>query len=383
MGAAFFASYAHLDDNKYTKLRDVFDELRERVRAKVGAGDVNRVGFIDLGGVKTGSEWVKALGEQVATCRLFVCFCSNTYFNREISGKEFEAFRIRLTAAASPAGSFLLPVIWDKCTLPVAVQQFSPTHLNLPREYFEDGLCTLARVRRATEYEQAIEALAAAIADAIKHPTPLPPGAHPIDFDGLSSAFDNPGVDAIRVMALCEGQFGWEPDVGFTVRNAVEEATSPDRIRWRQLPHGDVPATTLARTAHDEEPIVIVVPQPVGHWLAILHDLDSVLATRATAPCAIIVGADDVTDAAQPGAADVGQALFPASWKTAVFAATFSQKHRLSLVNRIREAIYGLRAHALTRTSLATIEDQQLEAAARRSGVPTSIPTLAGPEGRQ
>src|SRR5690349_13388755 len=115
MAHVFFASYAGLDNDK-DQLRNVIVELRKSVRSKLGATDVDEVGFIyQAGSIKTGQDWQNELGEAIRHANVLVCFCSNTYFNSEYCANEFEVFRKRLNAFGAAGAELLaiIPVIWD------------------------------------------------------------------------------------------------------------------------------------------------------------------------------------------------------------------------------------------------------------------------------
>src|SRR5262245_2894430 len=115
MTHVFFTSYARLDSNKFSKLDRVVEELRERVRSKLGAKAAQDVGFFDTQDIQTGADWERVLGTALRHARILVCMCSPTYFNSEFCAKEFEVFRRRLQDAADAFKDVrvILPVLWD------------------------------------------------------------------------------------------------------------------------------------------------------------------------------------------------------------------------------------------------------------------------------
>lgn len=378
----YFASYARLDDNKYTKLRDSLEELRERVRALMGATDVKEVGFIDLDGVETGEEWVQKLGRVVANCRVLVCFCSRTYFNRPVCGKEFEIFRSRLPAGATHR--YVFPVIWDKCDLPKAVYRFNTLHRDFPKEYLEDGLCALRRLRREAEYETTIEALARSIADAASSPH-LAPGVHPVDFDGTASAFDNPMDDAVSVGVLSDSGLFSVVEIGRTVRAIVEEAARD--VGWRQWIVDDQVVERLDRSDRRGDAMILVVPSSLGSaWRVRLGEIDRWLTQKASGPLALLVavessssGGSGISAASAEGALRAALPLSgPGSAKHDVYISGSAE----SLLAKIRAAITRLRMDLVSRRAVARVDDPNLEAYARGAGVPIdNRPLIVATEG--
>jgi hypothetical protein len=378
--AYFFTSYARLDNNKYTKLGETVEELRERVRALIGAARVEDIGFFDLEEIKNGADWVQRLGHAVAKCRLLVCFCSNTYFNREVCGKEFEAFRQRLDGAAGD-GRYVFPIIWDKCVLPKAIERFQADNKAIPREYFEDGLCCLRRLRRQAEYEITIEALARAIADAASD-APLPDGFHPIDFAALPSAFDNPGADAVRIAVLCDAGLLWEAQPGRTARACIEEATARDQVRWRQMDNGPGICLQLKGSALGNEPVILIVPEPTTVWRQRIADLDAALASGTFDAGAVLVGTKSVRGGVMASDAEGAvRTLFPAGIGSLRYFGSFEEAMPVSLVEKLRLAIYRLRASALISGDVARVHDPVLEASAASDGVPIANPAVLSASG--
>lgn len=372
MDAFFFTSYARLDNNKHAKLGDAVDELRERVRSKIGAASLEEVGFFDVTDIQTAADWVSQLGEAVAKCRVFVCFCSNTYFNREICGKEFEVFRRRIDQTQPDRRIF--PIIWDRCELPQAIQRFNLTNRDFPREYFEDGLCSLRRLRRDAEYEQAIEAVANAIAQAVADP-PLPDGAHPVDFDDVTSAFDNPRDGAVRIGALHDQSVMWTVEIGRTLRAVIEQATAPDKLGWRQQRIGNDIAAKLSQ-GQSVQSLVVVAPDvtmlaPV--WRQRLTAIDTALAGPGACTTAMLVGVPP----GPPAIAAVAQAARDAAIRTALPLSSRAQNihgtyvvgSAASLAAELRAAISRVQMMGVKSTDVARVENAPIETAAREAGI--------------
>ena len=383
----FFTSYARLDDNKHTKLRDALDELRERVRGKLGAVDISQVGFFDVVDISTGSEWVTRLGEAAANCRVFVCFCSKTYFNREVCGKEFEVFRRRLAAILPGTNHrYVFPVIWDKCVLPAALGRYHIDHQGIPREYFEDGLCSLRRLRREAEYEMAIEALAKAISEAAADPH-LPPGIHPIEFDSLPSAFDNPapGTDAVSVGVLSDHGLFWQVELGQTVRSVAEEAASLERLGWRQRTVTDDIVSDVKDHGQRGDPLILIAPSELGMiWRARLTRVDGILADNSSLPCAVLVGykSSSIIVAGSASTEATIKATLPESAAGPTRHQAFDSASASSLREALRQTISRLRMDLNARRDAARVKDTQLANAASEAGVPIDAhPVVTGPTG--
>lgn len=376
----FFTSYARLDNNKYTKLGEAVDELSERVRSLTGLPST-AVGFFDVRDIETAEEWVNGLGEAVAKCRVFVCFCSNTYFNREVCGKEFEVFRTRMADAGAGRARYIFPIIWDKCELPAAIQRFNLANSEFPKEYLEDGLCSLQRLRREAEYKVAIDALAEAIAAARFDPE-LPHGKHPVDFDAVASAFDNPDPDAIRVGVLHDDGVRWRIELARTVRAVAEEAAASERVGWRQMLVGDDVVAKIVN-GPSLQPTVIVAPPVetlVPAWKLRLQAIDDALAGSKGTFTAMVIGT-------QPGAAPDFEAAIRAALPNSAAAghlhATYSAGSARSLRDVLRATISRLRMEVVKCGDVARVQAESLEEAALRAGVPTaSQPMISGPGAR-
>jgi TIR domain-containing protein len=384
LGPFFFTSYARLDNNKHTKLGEALDELRERVRGKLGATRADEVGFFDLEDIQTGQRWIERLGGVVARCRVFVCFCSRTYFNREVCGKEFEVFRKRL-AVPAPGARYVFPVIWDKCVLPAALGAYHADNAGFPREYFDDGLCALRRLRREAEYETTIEALATAIAAAANDP-PLPPGVPVVDFDGVPSAFDNPAAESVRIGLFGDQGLFWQSEIGRTARSLAEEAAASERVGWRQFEVRDDVALRIAELGASGDPLILIAPSNAGAaWANRLNAVDVALARDTTTPCAVLV-----EYVAQPpigtttGQAAIEEAIrsaVPLSFEGSTRHEAFESGSATSLLQKLRSVISKLRIDLNHRRDAARVSDPVLEASARAAGVPiASHPVVDGPK---
>lgn len=375
----FFTSYARLDSNRVSKLSKAVDELRERVRALLGAATLEEAGFFDVEDIATGDDWEKRLGRAASRCRVFVCFCSNTYLNREVCAKEFEVFRRRMAAVAGEGG-YVVPILWDRCELPKALAAFHAGVGVASEEYLHQGLCALRRTKRQ-EYQRIVEELAQAI-DRLKKKPALPHGAHPVGFDALVGAFDRSDRPGPRVCVLHPDGLRWSLEHGATARAAIDRAAAQAECGWSAFRLGEAAPADLAPVGGPDAPLVAVVGP----------DLDPVARLRlarfdawAAAPgrfASALVGAVRPALDATPGADEaLLRETFPLSFaasgrRYAVFDATSAS----SLEQRFRYALALLKSDAARGAEGARVEDATLAAAAHDAGVPIAArPMLAAP----
>src|SRR4051794_19302335 len=93
MPYVFFASYARADDNKSSKMGRVFEELRERVGAKPGAGATGGIAYVDSTDIRTGEEGQKLLVVEVHETPVLLGMMGPACLTSEWCGREFEIFR--------------------------------------------------------------------------------------------------------------------------------------------------------------------------------------------------------------------------------------------------------------------------------------------------
>jgi hypothetical protein len=357
--AVFFASYARLDDTRFSKLSDAIDELRERVRGKLGLPSVEDAGFYDQREIQVGAPWAGELLTAIATCRVFVCFCSNTYFNREICGKEFETFRRRLRAEPHAAAR-IVPILWDTCSVPQALLEYQMNHRNLPSEYFEDGLCALRRLRKNAEYEMALEVLADAIAQAAAE-APLQPAAVNVDqFAAMPSAFDNPRPDAIGVGALHDLGLRWLVDGVRTLRSIAEDAAATERVGWRELWDRHDITKPLGVRGHNDSGIIVAPPdedlsEPSRQAL---REVRKAIARPGSPLTALLIGAGR-TPAGPAPSADGG-----------LLGGTFAAGSAVGLTDALRCAIGEVRMASAKGQDAARVVSGEIESTAAETGVP-------------
>jgi hypothetical protein len=228
----FFFSYSQADTDDY--LDRFFDDLRLRVANLSGLAikktdpgweeQLNRVGFRDRYGVKTGADWKTEIGTAMQYNGVLVCVYSPNFFSRvktkEFCGREFTAFLKRDPAirfapgTGEPEKEFqlqgarnILPIVWYKLrhlqkdrlppyvlhSIAWALDRTVPEALNLL--YLGDGLRRIA-MEKGGQYDDILDHFAERIIDLAKNP--LPPLPAVPDIEKLPNAFwERPGDDKI------------------------------------------------------------------------------------------------------------------------------------------------------------------------------------------
>jgi FxsC-like protein len=205
----FFLSYAHMptpvgDDASDPNLwiEQLFKDICHRVR-EMATDPPPRIGFMD-GGIRHGSEWARALSENLAVCKTFVPLYSPHYFLSDNCGKEWHAFfgRVR-NGHARGTGQVrqVIPAQWIPVPVeqhPRAVQQiqFRPADLSSVA-YTEHGFYPLTHIGLfRADYELAVYKLAREIVN-VAEGEPAPPGPA-LDYESLPSAFADSSRQVMR-----------------------------------------------------------------------------------------------------------------------------------------------------------------------------------------
>jgi TIR domain len=390
MSHVFFASYARLDNDR-KRLGSVILDLRERVRGRLGALDASKVGFFDShDGILAAKDWEQTLGEAARHARVLVSFCSNTYFNSEYCANEFEVFRRRLGAWGGGGQSppVILPVIWNRCSLPKAVSRYqdSAEAQGFPSDYRNDGLLALQRNKTSkskARYNATLDALTTVIEQALAG-APLPPWPTPVVFDDLPGVFDNPGAYGVRAGALHPNGLRWELFPGTTLRALVEKVAAASHLPWRALKIGDDIAAQLTSAAADRE-AVVVVAHAASIGAGILKVRADVIDANAGENCRILVGIDGAPGRATPPETVLLKLreLFPS--QTNAGRVQGVDVDALAAVEaRIAEQIATTRMTMVAADPAERVTDATLAQAALEQGIGTATrPLVAGPDGRR
>ena len=121
-GVYFFLSYAHAprqarrDDPPDKPVRDFFRDLSEEVAGVVGLPRGAPVGFADWQ-IRAGRYWRQELGKVLGTCGAFVPLYTPRYFESEMCGQEWAAFRRRESrhrAHTKEEKTAIVPVVWTR-----------------------------------------------------------------------------------------------------------------------------------------------------------------------------------------------------------------------------------------------------------------------------
>jgi hypothetical protein len=137
----FFLSHARADADPYfeTFYRDFIEELR----GKVGAPNVDGLGFRDTEDIALGALWRPEIERALLESRTFLAMLSPTYIKRPACAKEWAGFEWRLRRQGGAATALLLPLVWIPTPpgdLPAVVQARQFAHAALGRTYVTHGL---------------------------------------------------------------------------------------------------------------------------------------------------------------------------------------------------------------------------------------------------
>jgi hypothetical protein len=399
MAHTFFTSYARSDSNKYSRLKNVVDELKERVRAKLGVGKADTVAFFDASDIAVGADWERVLGDAVRHAPVLVCLCSPTFFNSEFCACEFEVFRRRVEAAGPGFADarVVVPVIWDVGTgagwMPSSVTRFYYKDDRMPPNYATDGLCVLRRIKGQREaFTRTIEVLAEAIALAASRQ--LPPSPAPVRFDDLPRSFHNPVPDRYNaaVLVLHDDGLRWKPSSsGTALTRVIDNVTCQLRIGWREVSAG-VNAVQELIDARDRRQASVLLTTDADaaspRWSALIRAIDEARLDN----CAVLVdlrpptGTDiqaeavvltGLVGATAPHGEDVLRRAFPTLTGTSAFHACFSFESEERLHAELTRAIEKVRLALIAADPPGRITDPDFET---HVGV-VRRPILAGPGG--
>ena len=387
--ALFFNSYARLDANKHSKLNSVIDELRTIVRGKVGATDVEQVGFWDTRDIKTGADWERRLGDAVRKARVLVCFCSPTYFNSEFCAKEFEIFRLRLQNAIAAIDPLrvVVPVIWEPGSAPEVLKRFQRVNPDLPPDYCSGGLRALRRIKGTRgQYGQAIEALADVISNAIKAMPELPELPGPVRFDDLPRTFHNPGESSggIGVVFLHPQGPRWSPrDDGEIVARVVDAVAGELRVTWHEVRADSQWPARLARAKETGEALLVITEVNAAQSGAIRPYLEE-LGRAGLTHCALFVGSRAARPSGAPlldgsltvlpvvgtppGPDDFIKTMSPGLLNLVPAPASFPLENLTEAANRMTEGIVRLRMEIARFQPASRVENPALDASAKAEG---------------
>jgi FxsC-like protein len=209
----FFLSYAHSPrpdgpdpDDPDQLIGRLFKDLCDHISDETGQ-PASSVGFMDRE-LQPGNEWPWRLSRSLAACRVFVPMYSRQYFQSELCGKEWAAFRERSrngSAHMSDHIEAIVPALWHPVPHQALPEAASEIHFNpgeLGQIYAESGLYVIMKLTRfSEEYEWVVYNLAERILRvAERAPEPGPA----MDYRALASAFssapDLPGDKRLRVI---------------------------------------------------------------------------------------------------------------------------------------------------------------------------------------
>ena len=373
MTYVFFASYARLDNNRFARLIDVVGELRDRVRAKLGASATDQIGFVDSSDILTGQEWETRLASELHSARVLVCFMSPTYFNSEWCTREFAVFRQRVDRL-DPPPPVVIPVLWERGAIPQALSRLQFKDDRLPDKYQKDGLAALKRVKGASRaYWTTMDVLADIICDAARYE--LPPLRPLLSFRDLPRSFDNPGVGGVMLAVLHPQGPQWSFGIaGSTVARSIESVAQRLRIPWREIVMDNKLVDNIATLVSERRMVVIVTDEAQVELPIIARQLET-LDAKAWAAIGILVATS-----ADPAPGLLG-GLFPKIAAARKFQLhTFSLNSSNSFVDKLESVVSTLQRLRIEQQPVSKAMDPQLAEQAERDGIPiTTRPILQGP----
>lgn len=164
----FFLAYPHTPEQRWVErlYRDLCHEVLERSTLPTLA-PLQKVGFMDVSGIRVGGNWRHEVADALARCRTFVPLYSPRYFTREECGKEWDAFMQRIldhTARHNGRPAAIVPALWlpvEEAEMPLVARDVQCDHKLLGEVYAEEGFYTLIKNSLYTEhYLTAVQRLA-------------------------------------------------------------------------------------------------------------------------------------------------------------------------------------------------------------------------------
>ncbi|MBI4662048.1 MAG: TIR domain-containing protein [Verrucomicrobia bacterium] len=325
MKPLFFLSYFRADARS-GNIERFYKELVTIVRSKAAVLDAVKdedVGFFDQRGIKAGDSWPDVLSEQLNQCGTMVCLYSPGYFQSEFCGKEFGAFRSRLTQPGGKLLPLILPVLWERPDLlpdplPGQVPAIQFKEETFGQLYADEGLDYLIRVKgdQSGEYQQFAKAFAqrlvkvaqanpnlppvATLASLEKAPNAfsptvvfLPPGPKPVGprkalfviVAGLSTQYE--GVRNMRGCYDPEDVGFWrpfDPDMDKAVSMMCLDAAQPEHVFPDVLP----PTPDLVEMIREADKTNRIVILLVDGWSVRIKSFKQILEAYNAAPEAFV-----------------------------------------------------------------------------------------------
>src|SRR5215212_3570126 len=255
----FFTSYARLDDDKEL-LSEAVAELKKRVEAKIGYPIEI---FFDIQELPNGVKWTPALANALRETGIIVCLCSPSYMNSPFCAKEFEVFRMRVSAAAEEHRVAIIPVVWEPVPMPAAICEFhQPRDKGFPDDYYVAGLRQLKRLKSQDEnFVKAIDAIAETIKKADDVPAKLPPWPDPVKWSDLTDSLHHPesGPYGIALTVLHDKTSQWVIAKRASVWKLVEKAAGALKVGWQEVPAVDAKFAAELATAEKKRLVSLLV----------------------------------------------------------------------------------------------------------------------------
>lgn len=190
-----FLSYARASDDEYFKI--FLKEFVPLLREQLGLGSDDEAVFRDADHIDLGEDWRQELNEAISTCKVFVPLYTPFFFTRDYCGREWGAFRSRLTPKGGKLPPLIRPLLWipPRDPIPQVAGEVQYGHGDFGGDYARRGLQYLIRLEKRAEYRELltsfVEKLVAAVA---AHP--LPPTDPPLRIAEIPSAFLPPPAEA-------------------------------------------------------------------------------------------------------------------------------------------------------------------------------------------
>ncbi|WP_051966752.1 FxSxx-COOH system tetratricopeptide repeat protein [Kitasatospora mediocidica] len=160
----FFLSYARADDVG-PEIGAFYQDLRTEL-ARRDPQAAAQPSFRDVERIRLGADWERVLAGAIAGCRSMVALYSPSYFASVFCGREWTAFRSRVTAFGEETGwdpQALVPVLWEPipAELPAPVAELQYSEPAMGERYAALGLRALIREDpHGEDYRRVIDVLA-------------------------------------------------------------------------------------------------------------------------------------------------------------------------------------------------------------------------------
>ncbi|MDH6112326.1 tetratricopeptide (TPR) repeat protein [Kitasatospora sp. MAP12-15] len=235
----FFLSYARVDDDG-TAIGTFYQDLRAELAARDPEA-ATQPSFRDTERIFLGADWERVLANAIAGCRAMVALYSPAYFASVYCGKEWTAFRSRVTAFQADTGwdaGALLPVLWEPLPggPPPPADEVQYRVPQMGERYAEVGLHQLIREDpHGAEYRTVVEVLAGRVRQAAgRVRLPGLPGLNLREFQGAFPVRTTGQPPVLRTVEVGPAEQREPARVGADVPRHVFVSYAPAERMWAE-----------------------------------------------------------------------------------------------------------------------------------------------------